>query len=151
MFSRIPVRDFKDLFSEVCICRMPGKPWRETRLFGSWRSGTLRAGGLDRSGHPSPNNPQYMFDVPPGSDSKTLWIQLSQADVRRDNRLDNYQRIGFQIVRVEANRAYRLHGTNHNSQGSWQRKVSKIKDENSKKVVIFQVPFYPICLYMVLK
>jgi len=51
------------------------------------------------------NNPQYRFDVE--KDGDEVVVQLSQRDRRADG--GQLLVIGFHIMRVEANRRYRLH------------------------------------------
>ncbi|XP_037052376.1 calpain-5-like [Bradysia coprophila] len=102
--------DFVAEFTELSICHLINtsfftwrKTWRETMIKGEWKRPDL-AGGCPN--HDSfLKNPQYVFTVP--KDDMEIIVQIVQAD--RRGIAETYNSIGFHIMRVEENRAYRIH------------------------------------------
>eukprot|EP00095_Tigriopus_kingsejongensis_P006591 maker-scaffold516_size150393-snap-gene-0.24 protein:Tk06591 transcript:maker-scaffold516_size150393-snap-gene-0.24-mRNA-1 annotation:"calpain t" len=113
----MPFDDFLHQFTEMSICRVINtsvfsfsKTWNEEQVFDSWRKATVgdRAGGC--LNHPDTflDNPQYRFDIT--KDEDEVIIQLSQEDCREKVvEKSELLVIGFHVMKVEANRKYRLH------------------------------------------
>merc|ERR1719414_210769 len=110
------------------------KTWKETQFFGSWKATSAsstengveegasfkldlrsRAGGCLNHPETFLNNPQYRFDIPytddPEDSKLEIIVQLSQKDARSTLLSDQRQNlvIGFHIMKIEANRRYRVH------------------------------------------
>lgn len=116
----MPFDDFCVHFTDLSICRLLNtswfsfsKTWCESSFHGRWSyNGTEtaldRAGGCLNHRDSFLRNPQYRFDVEAAED--TVMIYLVQRD-RRALRKDGVKNLvlGFHIMKVEANRRYRLH------------------------------------------
>lgn len=109
--------DFCRNFTNITGCRLVNtsflsvhKTWHEGSHRNQWISGK-NAGGCINNKQSFLTNPQYRFDIT-GHDEDIAMISLMQKDKRIDKSRggdgDNLT-IGFFVVQVEDNRAYRVH------------------------------------------
>ncbi|XP_071798927.1 calpain-5-like [Asterias amurensis] len=111
----MPFDDFCSNFTNLVICRTPNKSylslhrtWHETVMISAWKVGqgrANRAGGCINNRETFLLNPQFMISV--DSDSDDILICLTQPDMRSQQK-DN-KTMGFNVMKVEDNRKYRLH------------------------------------------
>ncbi|XP_060064999.1 calpain-5-like [Ylistrum balloti] len=106
--------DFVVNFTNVDICHFVNtaifsikKSWNECVFHGEWTvSG--RNGGNDYNSPTFLSNPQYAFDVAGMSDN--VMFSLEQQDIVHGQEFGRkLNKIGFQIMKVEENRKYRVH------------------------------------------
>ncbi|NXN82142.1 CAN5 protein, partial [Bombycilla garrulus] len=107
-------------FTDVDICRTVNtsyfslhKTWEKKMMYGAWAKHPEpllnRAGGCFDNRETFLQNPQYLFDVKKAEDK--VLVSLQQEDRRKykkEGKGDNIT-IGFEILKVEDNRRYRLH------------------------------------------
>ncbi|NXB55266.1 CAN5 protein, partial [Struthidea cinerea] len=107
-------------FTDVDICRTVNtsyfslhKTWEKEMMYGAWAKHPEpllnRSGGCFDNRETFLQNPQYLFDVKKAEDK--VLVSLQQEDRRkykREGQGDNIT-IGFEILKVEENRRYRLH------------------------------------------
>ncbi|NXN03062.1 CAN5 protein, partial [Sylvia borin] len=107
-------------FTDVDICRTVNtsyfslhKTWEKEMMFGAWAKHPEpllnRSGGCFDNRETFLQNPQYLFDVKKAEDK--VLVSLQQEDRRKykkEGKGDNIT-IGFEILKVEDNRRYRLH------------------------------------------
>ncbi|KAM8799931.1 calpain-6 [Eudromia elegans] len=107
-------------FTDVDICRIVNtsyfsihKTWEKKMMQGAWTKNSEpllnRSGGCFDNRDSFLQNPQYIFDVKKTEDK--VLISLQQEDQRRYKREGKGESIpiGFEILKVEDNRSYRLH------------------------------------------
>ncbi|RMB98286.1 hypothetical protein DUI87_25191 [Hirundo rustica rustica] len=89
------------------------KTWEKEMMFGAWAKHPEpllnRSGGCFDNRETFLQNPQYLFDVKKAEDK--VLVSLQQEDRRKykkEGKGDNIT-IGFEILKVEDNRRYRLH------------------------------------------
>lgn len=139
----MPFDDFLTQFTEMSICRVINtslfsfaKTWEEAQMYGSWTTGAdklNRAGGCLNHPETFLMNPQYRFDIDTSKpdETKEVIIQLSQSDTRavaieqKENLV-----IGFCLLKVEANRKYRLHQMTNLGSGEDMIKSDYIKTKH---------------------
>ncbi|XP_052234356.1 calpain-5-like isoform X2 [Dreissena polymorpha] len=107
--------DFVKNFTNVDICHFVNtsifslkKTWTESLFHGEWHvSG--RNGGSDWNSRTFLSNPQYVFDITGIKDK--IMVSLEQHDIStsRQQLGIKLNEIGFQIMKVEENRKYRVH------------------------------------------
>ncbi|KAM7043443.1 calpain-6 isoform 1-T5 [Acridotheres tristis] len=107
-------------FTDVDICRTVNtsffslhKTWEKKIMYGAWAQHPEpllnRSGGCFDNRETFLQNPQYLFDVKKAEDK--VLVSLQQEDRRKykkEGKGDNIT-IGFEILKVEDNRRYRLH------------------------------------------
>ncbi|NXC52010.1 CAN5 protein, partial [Aleadryas rufinucha] len=107
-------------FTDVDICRTVNtsyfslhKTWEKEMMCGAWAKHPEpllnRSGGCFDNRETFLQNPQYLFDVTKAEDE--VLVSLQQEDRRKykkEGKGDNIT-IGFEILKVEDNRRYRLH------------------------------------------
>ncbi|NXO91056.1 CAN5 protein, partial [Certhia brachydactyla] len=107
-------------FTDVDICRTVNtsyfslhKTWEKEMMYGAWAKHPEpllnRSGGCFDNRETFLQNPQYLFDVKKAKDK--VLVSLQQEDRRKykkEGKGDNIT-IGFEILKVEDNRRYRLH------------------------------------------
>ncbi|XP_063288223.1 calpain-6 isoform X1 [Pelobates fuscus] len=107
-------------FTHADVCRMINtsslsfhKTWEKKEVRGSWTKNTEpllnRSGGCFNNKITFFQNPQYVFDV--SKEEEEALISLQQKDQRvrkKEGKGDNFI-IGFEILKVELNRQYRIH------------------------------------------
>ncbi|XP_063026416.1 calpain-6 [Melospiza melodia melodia] len=107
-------------FTDVDICRTVNtscfslhKTWEKEMMYGAWAKHPEpllnRSGGCFDNRETFLQNPQYLFDVKKAQDK--VLVSLQQEDRRKykkEGKGDNIT-IGFEILKVEDNRRYRLH------------------------------------------
>ncbi|NXF22206.1 CAN5 protein, partial [Rhodinocichla rosea] len=107
-------------FTDVDICRTLNtscfslhKTWEKEMMYGAWAKHPEpllnRSGGCFDNRETFLQNPQYLFDVKKAQDK--VLVSLQQEDRRKykkEGKGDNIT-IGFEILKVEDNRRYRLH------------------------------------------
>ncbi|NWR22854.1 CAN5 protein, partial [Emberiza fucata] len=107
-------------FTDVDICRTVNtscfslhKTWEKEMKYGAWAKHPEpllnRSGGCFDNKETFLQNPQYLFDVKKAQDK--VLVSLQQEDRRKykkEGKGDNIT-IGFEILKVEDNRRYRLH------------------------------------------
>ncbi|XP_038050798.1 calpain-5-like [Patiria miniata] len=111
----MPFDDFCTNFTNLVICRMPNKSflsiqrtWHEKVMISAWKKGpgkANRAGGCINNRETFLQNPQFMISV--DSDEDDIILCLTQPDLRSDKKEN--KTIGFNVMKVEDNRKYRLH------------------------------------------
>uniref|UniRef100_T1HPT9 C2 domain-containing protein n=1 Tax=Rhodnius prolixus TaxID=13249 RepID=T1HPT9_RHOPR len=120
---RMPMEDLVNEFGEITICRLvaenlfvvPSNKWRGSSVQGRWQTGPTnspldRSGGGDIHSETFLKNPQYLIDI---SGNVEVMIQLLQyldldgLDTPSSNNINLL--IGFHVIKVENNRATRLH------------------------------------------
>jgi calpain-5 len=110
------LHDWVKWFTDVSICRQVNtrllslqKTWYEGTFQGEWKGRS--AGGSVNNKDTFLHNPQYVFKVP-HADTEVM-VSLMQKDPRGEAALSSVGgknfAIGFYIMRVEENRAYRVH------------------------------------------
>ncbi|KAL7632549.1 UNVERIFIED_CONTAM: hypothetical protein RMT77_017116 [Armadillidium vulgare] len=112
--------DFVENFTDLSICFLINtsmfslsKTWSESQFSSGWTIGVKghcsdRAGGCPNHKDSFLRNPQYRFDVKEEEDD--VLIQLMQRDAREKRKEGVLNLvIGFHIMKVEANRRYRVH------------------------------------------
>ncbi|XP_074536103.1 calpain-5-like [Halichoeres trimaculatus] len=149
--------DFLANYTDLILCRLINtsylsfhKTWEEAVMRGSWRHNSdpllNRTGGCTNHKSSFLQNPQYTFEVKKPEDE--LLICLQQKDRRatlREGRGENLA-IGFDIQRVELNRAYRMHTTQEKVGGSTyinSRSVFVRIDLKEGRYVILPTTFDP--------
>ena len=106
--------DFCEYFTHCVICALVNtavftlqKTYHEGKFKGKWRG--KRAGGCINNKETFLNNPQYSFDMP-GNKPDVVFVSLMQPDTRSKKRNGGKNiHIGFYVMRVESNRAHRVH------------------------------------------
>ncbi|NWW02369.1 CAN5 protein, partial [Oreocharis arfaki] len=112
--------DWCKSFTDVDICRTVNtsyfslhKTWDKEMVYGAWAKHPEpllnRSGGCFDNRETFLQNPQYIFDVKKAEDK--VLVSLQQEDrrkYRKEGKGDNIT-IGFEILKVEDNRRYRLH------------------------------------------
>ncbi|NWV71663.1 CAN5 protein, partial [Malurus elegans] len=107
-------------FTDVDICRTVNtsyfsihKTWEKKMMYGAWAKHSEpllnRSGGCFDNKETFLQNPQYIFDVKKAEDE--VLVSLQQEDrckYKKEGKGDNIT-IGFEILKVEDNRRYRLH------------------------------------------
>ncbi|NWW74941.1 CAN5 protein, partial [Climacteris rufus] len=107
-------------FTDVDICRTVNtsffslhKTWEKEMMYGAWEKNSEpllnRSGGCFDNRETFLQNPQYLFDVQKAEDE--VLVSLQQEDRRKykkEGKGDNIT-IGFEILKVEDNRRFRLH------------------------------------------
>ncbi|KAK3744157.1 hypothetical protein RRG08_064184 [Elysia crispata] len=108
--------DWCKYFTEADICHFVNtsfftlkKTWIETICFSEWSSAG-RNGGNNWDSLSFLSNPQYMFDITT-EEPDVVMISLEQRDVTEGRVAvgDKKNTIGFYVMKVEANRQYRIH------------------------------------------
>ncbi|NXD07625.1 CAN5 protein, partial [Nothocercus nigrocapillus] len=107
-------------FTDVDICRIVNtsyfsihKTWEKKMMQGAWTKNSEpllnRSGGCFDNRETFLQNPQYIFDVKKTEDK--VLVSLQQEDRRRYKKEGKGESIpiGFEILKVEDNRSYRLH------------------------------------------
>ncbi|NWX95829.1 CAN5 protein, partial [Nothoprocta ornata] len=107
-------------FTDVDICRVVNtsyfsihKTWEKKMMQGAWTKNSEpllnRSGGCFDNRETFLQNPQYIFDVKKTEDK--VLVSLQQEDRRRYKKEGKGESIpiGFEILKVEDNRSYRLH------------------------------------------
>uniref|UniRef100_A0A8B9Q2Q1 Calpain 6 n=1 Tax=Apteryx owenii TaxID=8824 RepID=A0A8B9Q2Q1_APTOW len=107
-------------FTDVDICRIVNtsyfsvhKTWEKKMMRGAWTKNSEpllnRSGGCFDNRETFLQNPQYIFDVKKTEDK--VLVSLQQEDRRRYKKEGKGESIpiGFEILKVEDNRSYRLH------------------------------------------
>uniref|UniRef100_M4AE78 Calpain-5-like n=1 Tax=Xiphophorus maculatus TaxID=8083 RepID=M4AE78_XIPMA len=107
-------------FSDADVCRLINtslisiqKNWDEAVNFGKWTRNSdpllNRCGGCVNHRQTFLQNPQYLFDVTKESDEVLISLQQKDRKIyRKEGQGDNLS-MGFNILKVEVNRKYRLH------------------------------------------
>ncbi|XP_030084769.2 calpain-6 isoform X1 [Serinus canaria] len=117
---RMTFEDWCKNFTDVDICRTVNtscfslhKTWEKEMIYGAWAKHPEpllnRSGGCFDNRETFLQNPQYLFDVKKAQDK--VLVSLQQEDRRKykkEGKGDNIT-IGFEILKVEDNRRYRLH------------------------------------------
>ncbi|XP_064603652.1 calpain-5-like [Liolophura sinensis] len=106
--------DFISNFTNVDICHFVNtsffsmkKTYSEALLHGRWAQNG-RNGGSEKHSATFLSNPQYVFDVTSPTDH--VMVCLEQNDIRQDRQFEvELLEIGFNIMKVEENRRYRVH------------------------------------------
>ncbi|XP_022098028.1 calpain-5-like [Acanthaster planci] len=111
----MPFDDFCTQFTNLVICRMPNKSyfsiqrtWHEKVMISAWKKGqgkANRAGGCINNRETFLQNPQFIISV--DSDEDDIILCLTQPDHKAENKEN--KTIGFNLMKVEDNRKYRLH------------------------------------------
>ncbi|XP_033124994.1 calpain-5-like [Anneissia japonica] len=106
----MPYDKFLIHFTNLVICRMPNKKyltlhrtWHEKTILSAWKGPT--AGGCINNKETFLKNPQFLISI--DSDEDDVMLQLTQPDVRADKQQANLT-IGFHVMKVEANRKYKV-------------------------------------------
>ncbi|MCL4135333.1 UNVERIFIED_CONTAM: hypothetical protein GTU68_052016 [Idotea baltica] len=112
--------DFVENFTDLSICFLINtsmfslsKTWNEAQFESSWTIGVRghfsdRAGGCPNHKDSFMRNPQFRFDIKDEDDD--VIIQLMQRDAREKRKEGALNLvIGFHIMKVEANRRFRVH------------------------------------------
>lgn len=149
--------DFCAHFTFVSICHLVNtswfslaKTWHVTSTIGRWIDGpkgsrTDRAGGCSNHKETFLLNPQYCFDIK--SERSKMLIMLQQKDVRGEVKPDSrIFSIGFQILKTEANRKYRLHAVRdmvESSEYIETRNVFHRCELNQGRYVLIPTTFVP--------
>lgn len=107
--------DFVKNFTIVDICHFVNtsifslkKTWCDSVFHGEWHR-VGRSGGSDSNSKTFLSNPQYVFDITGKQD--TIMVSLEQHDIRssRQQLGIKLNTIGFQLMKVEENRRFRIH------------------------------------------
>ncbi|XP_045183793.2 calpain-5-like isoform X2 [Mercenaria mercenaria] len=107
--------DFVSNFTNVDICHFVNtsiislkKTWHESVFHGDWHVAG-RNGGSDWNSRTFLSNPQYVFDI--GATKDKIMVSLEQHDINTSRQQLGIQlnTIGFQLMKVEENRRYRVH------------------------------------------
>lgn len=108
-------QDFMNTFTNIDICHFVNtsiisikKTWSEAMFHGEWTvSG--RNGGNDFNSATFLSNPQFVFDI--NGQNDRVMVSLEQHDIKPGRQELGIQlnTIGFQIMKVEENRKYRVH------------------------------------------
>ncbi|KAM6946407.1 calpain-5a isoform 2-T2 [Aplochiton taeniatus] len=121
--------DFVANFTDLILCRLINtsylsihKTWEEAVYFGFWHRHddplSNRAGGCTNNKQTFLQNPQYVFDMKKPEDEVLICLQQKDRRARlREGQGENLA-IGFEIHRVELNRAYRMHVPQQKIKGS---------------------------------
>lgn len=112
--------DWCKFFTNADVCRVintalisVNKTWNEVVHFGSWTKNAEpllnRCGGCANHKPTFLQNPQFLFDVTKESDE--VLISLQQKDMKIHRRFGQGENItiGFNVIKVELNRKYRMH------------------------------------------
>ncbi|XP_040195924.1 calpain-5 [Rana temporaria] len=112
--------DFCKYYTDIIMCRLINtsylsihKTWEEAVLCGSWirHEDPLknRSGGCLNNKTTFLQNPQFVFDVKKPEDEILVCLQQkTKRTTRKDGKAENLA-IGFDVLRVELNRKYRMH------------------------------------------
>lgn len=112
--------DFCKYFTDIILCRLINtsylsihKTWEEAVLRGSWikHDDALqnRSGGCVNYKNTYLQNPQFVFDVKKPEDEILICLQQkTKRTTRKDGKAENLA-VGFNVLRVELNRKYRMH------------------------------------------
>ncbi|KAM5180848.1 calpain-5 [Mantella aurantiaca] len=131
--------DFCKYYTDIIMCRLINtsylsihKKWEEAVLRGAWikHDDPLRnrSGGCLNNKTTFLQNPQYVFDVKKPEDEILICLQQkTKRTTRQDGKAENLA-IGFDLLRVELNRRYRMH--------SIQPKVASSIFINSRSVFL---------------
>ncbi|XP_008401559.1 calpain-5-like, partial [Poecilia reticulata] len=107
-------------FTDADVCRIMNtslisihKTWNKEVNFGKWTRNNdpllNRCGGCTNHRQTFLQNPQYLFDVTKESDEVLILLQQKDRKIyRKEGQGDNLS-IGFNVLKVEVNRKYRLH------------------------------------------
>ncbi|XP_052787580.1 calpain-5-like [Mya arenaria] len=109
------LEDFVNNFTNVDICHFVNtslfslkKSWTESIFHGDWHvSG--RNGGSDWNSNTFLSNPQYVFDILGIRDKIMVSLEQHDISMSRQELGIKHNEIGFQIMKVEENRKYRVH------------------------------------------
>ncbi|XP_069748202.1 calpain-5-like [Narcine bancroftii] len=112
--------DFCKNFTDLVVCRVMNtsvfsfhKTWEETMVKGAWirHEDPLqnRAGGCINNRETFLQNPQYVFDVKKDMDEVLMCLQQKDIRYTRQEAKSEKLPMGFEVYRVELNRAYRMH------------------------------------------
>ncbi|XP_043997034.1 calpain-5-like [Gambusia affinis] len=107
-------------FTDADVCRLINtslisiqKNWNEEVNFGKWTRNSdpllNRCGGCVNHRQTFLQNPQYLFDVTKESDEVLISLQQKDRKIYRKEGQGDYLSMGFNILKVEVNRKYRLH------------------------------------------
>ncbi|XP_068122770.1 calpain-5 [Hyperolius riggenbachi] len=131
--------DFCKYYTDIIMCRLINtsylsihKTWEEEVLRGSWLKHEdplkNRSGGCLNHKATFLQNPQFVFDVKKPEDEVLICLQQkTKRTTRQDGKAENLA-IGFDVLRVELNRKYRMH--------SIQPKVASSIYINSRSVFL---------------
>lgn len=115
----MPLEDFMRNFTDLCICHVIktswftlGRCWSEATFHGEWTVGERgeakdRAGGCINHKDSFLQNPQYRFDIP--GEEGNVMLYLLQCNVDGMTMADKLHVVGFHVMQVEVNRAFRVH------------------------------------------
>ncbi|RUS75116.1 hypothetical protein EGW08_017123 [Elysia chlorotica] len=112
----ISFQEWIKYFTDVNVCHFVNtsyftlkKSWTETIWFSEWSSAG-RNGGNDWNSLFFLSNPQYLFDITTEEPDQVM-VSLEQRDVTEGRVAvgEKKNTIGFYIMKVEANRKYRIH------------------------------------------
>ncbi|XP_064456746.1 calpain-5-like isoform X2 [Ornithodoros turicata] len=115
----IPFEDFVQSFTDLCICHVVrsgwfalGKVWNEASFQGEWTVGDKgtakdRSGGCINNRDTFLQNPQYRFDI--AEEDSTIMLYLQQCVTDSVAPTTPLLVIGFHVMQVEMNRAFRVH------------------------------------------
>ncbi|MBN3314822.1 CAN5 protein, partial [Atractosteus spatula] len=105
--------DFCSFFTDVVVCRRmerallcPRPRWREARRYGEWSEG--RCGGCVNHRDSFLHNPQFMLELQRERDEVLICLQQEDKRARRREGAGENLPIGFEVLRVEANRRSRV-------------------------------------------
>ncbi|XP_060570780.1 calpain-5-like [Ruditapes philippinarum] len=87
----------------------PKKTWHESVFHGEWNAASGRNGGSDWYSRTFQSNPQYVFDITAVNDEIMVSVEQHDINTFRLHRGIKFDEIGFQIMKVEENRKYRIH------------------------------------------
>ncbi|XP_053129228.1 calpain-6 isoform X2 [Hemicordylus capensis] len=107
-------------FTHVDICRIVNtsifsihKTWEKKMMRGSWIRNAdpllNRSGGCSNNKDTFLQNPQYVFDVKKAEDKVLVSLQQKDRRIYKKEGKGNNFAIGFEILKVENNREYRMH------------------------------------------
>ncbi|XP_054899594.1 calpain-5-like isoform X1 [Poeciliopsis prolifica] len=107
-------------FTDADVCRLINtslisihKTWNKEVNFGKWTRNSdpllNRCGGCVNHRQTFLQNPQYLFDVTKESDEVLISLQQKDRKIHRKEGQGDNLSMGFNILKVEVNRKYRLH------------------------------------------
>ncbi|KAL4216640.1 Calpain-6 [Mactra antiquata] len=107
--------DFVGSFTNVDICHFVNtslisikKSWNENIFHGEWHVQGMN-GGSDWNSTTFLSNPQYVFDITGIKDKIMVSLEQHDINLSRQQLGIRLNTIGFQIMKVEENRLYRVH------------------------------------------